>query len=120
MPATISIGLFVLDGILILIGILGGKFKVFGAEVAEKISNRFLRFIAVIFDTIMVIGAIVINSNSASGTLTTWTCYVPGGDPVGNVFIEWGHTKGDAEWTCNHWKPECGNGGGCTATKISK
>lgn len=46
MPQSIQIGLLVLGGVLILIAILGGNFKVFGAEVTATVSNVFLRFVA--------------------------------------------------------------------------
>lgn len=43
MPENIKIGSFVLGAILVLIAILGGNFKLFGAEVAASVSNRWLR-----------------------------------------------------------------------------
>ncbi|MGL5081229.1 MAG: hypothetical protein ACRC8A_07045 [Microcoleaceae cyanobacterium] len=46
MPENLKIGAFVFGAILVLIALLGGNFKVFGAEVAATISNRFLRFVA--------------------------------------------------------------------------
>lgn len=57
MPPSIQIGLFALGAVLILIGFAGGNFKLFGAEVAATISNRFLRFVAVIFGVVLLIGA---------------------------------------------------------------
>jgi len=42
-PPSVQIGVLVLGAVLILIGILGGKFTIFGANVAEKISNQYLR-----------------------------------------------------------------------------
>ena len=41
----------------ILIGFLGGNFKLFGAEVAATISSRWLRFIAIIFGVVLLIAA---------------------------------------------------------------
>jgi hypothetical protein len=117
MPGSISIGLLVLGGVLILIGFLGGNFKLFGAEVAATISNRWLRFVAIIFGSVLVFTAL--KQNPSKGMNTTWTCY-NNGKSVGDVTIWWGHNEGDAEWACNHWISQCGNGGGCTATKISK
>ncbi len=46
MPENLKIGAFVFGAILVLIALLGGNFKLFGAEVAATISNRFLRFVA--------------------------------------------------------------------------
>lgn len=57
MPGSISLGLLVLGGVLILIGFLGGNFKLFGAEVAATISNRWLRFLAIIFGVVLLITA---------------------------------------------------------------
>ena len=54
MPQTIVIGTFVLGAILVLIAILGGNFKLFGAEVATNISNPFLRFTAFILGIIFL------------------------------------------------------------------
>lgn len=48
MPESIKIGAFVFGAILILIAILGGNFKLFGAEVAATVSNRWLRFVSFI------------------------------------------------------------------------
>jgi hypothetical protein len=55
MPENIRIGAFVLGGIFLLIAILGGNFKIFGAEVASTVSNRSLRFVAFILGTILLI-----------------------------------------------------------------
>ncbi|GEM_PF-1569688 len=57
MPASIQIGLFALGAVLILIGFAGGNFKLFGAEVAATISNRFLRFIAIVFGVVLLVAA---------------------------------------------------------------
>ncbi len=46
MPDNLKIGAFVFGAVLVLIALLGGNFKLFGAEVAATISNRFLRFVA--------------------------------------------------------------------------
>jgi hypothetical protein len=43
MPANIEIGFLILGGILLLLALLGGNFKLFGAEIADKISNPWLR-----------------------------------------------------------------------------
>jgi hypothetical protein len=46
MPENLAIAVFVLGAILILIAILGGNFKLFGAEVASIVTNPFLRFVS--------------------------------------------------------------------------
>ena len=46
MPPTVQMGLLVLGGILILIALVGGRFKLFGAEVEANVSNIYLRCIA--------------------------------------------------------------------------
>jgi hypothetical protein len=46
MPQSIAIGLLVLGGVLLLIAILGGNFKIFGAEIGEKISSGPIRMLA--------------------------------------------------------------------------
>lgn len=43
MPQNVQIGTLALGGILVLIGILGGAFTIFGASIAEKVSNPILR-----------------------------------------------------------------------------
>jgi hypothetical protein len=63
MPQTITIGVFILGAILVLIGILGGNFKLFGAEVATTISNPLLRFVAFILGIIFLIIGIADNSD---------------------------------------------------------
>ncbi len=57
MPQTVDIAIIVLSGILILIGILGGKFKLFGAEIAEKIEHRPVRALALILGLMLIIVA---------------------------------------------------------------
>ncbi len=54
MPDNIKIGAFVFGAILVLIAILGGNFKLFGAEVASTVSNRWLRFISFVLGTALV------------------------------------------------------------------
>lgn len=46
MPPTIQIALFVLGAVLILISIAGGNIKIFGAEIAEKVSNPLIKLIS--------------------------------------------------------------------------
>jgi hypothetical protein len=58
MPENLKIGTFVFGAILVLIAILGGNFKLFGAEVAATISNRFLRFVAFALGTTFLVVAL--------------------------------------------------------------
>ncbi|ASC72312.1 hypothetical protein XM38_032690 [Halomicronema hongdechloris C2206] len=58
MPDSIQIGILVLGAVLLLIAILGGNFKLFGAEVTATVSNRFLRFTAFALGTALLIIAI--------------------------------------------------------------
>jgi hypothetical protein len=46
MPETLGIGLFVLGAVLILIALVGGKFKIFVAEVSPSVTNPFIRVLA--------------------------------------------------------------------------
>jgi hypothetical protein len=46
MPQSISIGAFVLGGVLLLVALVGGNFKIFGAEVSAKISSVPIRILA--------------------------------------------------------------------------
>lgn len=117
MQVNISTGLLVLGGVLLLIGFLGGNFKLFGAEIAATISNRWLRFLAIIFGTVLIITALSKDVQPVIPIKTTWTCYHQG-NSVGEVEIWWGHAEKDAEWACNEWRSQC-HDGGCTATKIS-
>jgi hypothetical protein len=57
MPENLKIGAFVFGAILVLIALLGGNFKLFGAEVAATISNRFLRFVAFALGTTFLVVA---------------------------------------------------------------
>jgi hypothetical protein len=50
-----QIGLFVFGLILILIGLLGGNFKLFGAEISTKISNIWFRSVVGIFGVLLVV-----------------------------------------------------------------
>lgn len=46
MPDSIANAVFIFSAVLILIALLGGKFKIFGSEISESVSNPLLRFIA--------------------------------------------------------------------------
>jgi hypothetical protein len=137
MPDTIPVGFLVLGGVLLFIGFLGGNFKLFGAEVAASVSNRCVRFFAIIFGSILLIFAFSSQnfsssssssssssgsgsgSGSGNGIISTWTCYLNGEPVENNVQIWWGHMEKDAVWACNNWRPECKDGDGCTVQKVS-
>lgn len=46
MPQSIAIGLLVLGGVLLLVAVTGGKFKIFGAEVDSAVSSAPVRLTA--------------------------------------------------------------------------
>lgn len=46
MPDSIANAAFIFSAILILIALLGGKFKIFGSEISDTVSNPLLRFVA--------------------------------------------------------------------------
>ncbi|MGG6237139.1 hypothetical protein ACQ4N7_00750 [Nodosilinea sp. AN01ver1] len=62
MPDSTQIGFLVIGGILILIAIVGGNFKLFGAEVASTVSNKFLRFVAFVLGVFLLILAVGLSS----------------------------------------------------------
>ena len=46
-----------------------------------------------------------------------WNCFrLADGAFMGRVSIWWGHEREDAQWACNNWIADCGNGGGCVST----
>lgn len=57
MPENLKIGAFVFGAVLVLIAILGGNFKLFGAEVASSVSSPLLRFVAFALGAIFFIVA---------------------------------------------------------------
>jgi len=58
MPDSIQIAEFVFGALLLLIALLGGNFKLFGAEVTTIVSNRSLRFLAFMAGAILLVVAI--------------------------------------------------------------
>lgn len=46
MPDSVVTAVFIFSAVLILIALLGGKFKIFGSEISEPVSNPLLRLIA--------------------------------------------------------------------------
>jgi hypothetical protein len=59
MPNNIRLGMFAFGAILILIGILGDKFKLFGAEITAKVSNPILRFVSLALGTFLLVTSIL-------------------------------------------------------------
>ena len=66
MPGSIQIGLFVLGAILLLAAILGGNFKLFGAEIAATISNRSLRIVAFLLGLSFIAFAVFVGDSASS------------------------------------------------------
>lgn len=55
MPDSIATAAFIFSAVLILIALLGGKFKIFGSEISESVSNPFIRFIAFTIGTFLLV-----------------------------------------------------------------
>ncbi|MBD2256780.1 hypothetical protein [Pseudanabaena sp. FACHB-2040] len=55
MSQSLSITALIAGVIFIILGLTGGGFKIFGAEIASSISNKYLRFIATAFGIIFLI-----------------------------------------------------------------
>ncbi len=64
MPSTIELALVVLGAILILISILGGKFKIFGADI-EGTTGKFGRIVAFVLGLIFIFIAIIMDDSSS-------------------------------------------------------
>ena len=54
MPDNLRIGVFAFGGVLTLIALLGGNFKLFGTEVSSSVSNPILRFVALVLGALLV------------------------------------------------------------------
>jgi hypothetical protein len=54
MPQSVAIGLLALGGVLLLIAIIGGNFKIFGAEISERISSAPMRFLAGVLGIVFI------------------------------------------------------------------
>jgi hypothetical protein len=63
MPQSISIAVLVLGGVLLLVAITGGKFKIFGAEVDSAVSSRLVRLISGTIGIILVTVALTIRAS---------------------------------------------------------
>ncbi len=59
MPNNIRLSMFVFGAILLLVGIVGGKFKLFGAEIAAIVSNPILRFVSSALGTVLLVTSIL-------------------------------------------------------------
>jgi hypothetical protein len=70
MPQSIAIGLLVLGGVLLLVAITGGNFKIFGAEVDSPVSSTPIRFLAGLLGGALILTALVQNKLSASSPST--------------------------------------------------
>ena len=53
MPENITIGAFVFGAISVLIALLGGRFKIFGAE-APRVARRTVRWVAGLADSVLI------------------------------------------------------------------
>jgi len=45
MPTSLTIGIFVFGAVLLLVALVGGKFKLFGTEVSGEVSNSGIRWV---------------------------------------------------------------------------
>jgi hypothetical protein len=61
MPQSIAIGLLVLGGVLLLVAVTGGKFKIFGAEVDSAVSSTPVRFLAGVLGVAFVLTSLTQN-----------------------------------------------------------
>ncbi|MGF1523726.1 MAG: LCCL domain-containing protein [Leptolyngbyaceae cyanobacterium] len=58
MPHSLVIAVFVFGAVLILLALSGGKFKIFGSEISESVSNPLLRIIAGVVGTFLLVLAL--------------------------------------------------------------
>ncbi|NJK51787.1 MAG: hypothetical protein HC936_01505 [Leptolyngbyaceae cyanobacterium SU_3_3] len=70
MPETFAIGIFVASIIFILIGVLGGEFKIFGAEISKTISNPILRTISGFFGGFLFLVSVSVFFSESAGDFT--------------------------------------------------
>lgn len=54
MPATLPIAMLVIGAVLLLIALLGGNFKIFGVEIADKLESKPLRFLAGLLAAVLI------------------------------------------------------------------
>jgi hypothetical protein len=55
MPQSVVIGLLVLGGVLLLVAVTGGNFKIFGAEVESRISSAPVRFLSGLLGALFIL-----------------------------------------------------------------
>jgi hypothetical protein len=65
MPQSVVIGLLVLGGVLLLIAITGGKFKIFVAEIDSPVSSTPVRLVAGLLGLAFIAGALLLNRTDA-------------------------------------------------------
>ena len=99
MPQTVTIGAFVLGSVLILIAILGGRFKIFGAEISGT-TGRIGRIVSGIAGTILVllgaVGSYYPTSSTPISAPEPTTHITPlKGDPKNNLIGEWQQLRFD-------------------------
>ena len=62
MPDSIATAVFIFSAVLILIALLGGKFKIFGSEVSDSVSNPIIRFVAFALGAFLLVVALGIQA----------------------------------------------------------
>ena len=62
MPQSISIAVLVLGGVLLLVAITGGKFKIFEAEIDSAVSSKLVRLISGAIGLILITVALTLGS----------------------------------------------------------
>jgi hypothetical protein len=88
MPASVQIGAIALGGVLVLIGLVGGNFKLFGAELAATISNSYLRFVAFAFGTFLIIAALNSSGSTPTPSPSPISYPTPGPTPTPTPVID--------------------------------
>lgn len=103
MPPTMQIALFVLGAVLILIGIGGGNIKIFGAEVAEKVSNPLIKFISIALGGLFI--WLAFHTPSSTETKIFVDPRLSSPSPISSVSIKKNDLievipSGDFSWAC--------------------
>lgn len=103
MPQNMQIALFVLGAVLILIGIVGGNIKIFGAEIAEKVSNPFIKFISLALGGLFIWLALHLPNSVENKIVVDPSLPLP--SPVSGVSIKKNDlveitTARDFQWAC--------------------
>ncbi|NBC05499.1 MAG: hypothetical protein GVY20_17580 [Bacteroidetes bacterium] len=71
MPASLDIAFFVFGAILLFLALLGGRFKLFGAEVSAKTTNKPVRITAFLLGIVLIAIPTYTYLNSPSDTYST-------------------------------------------------